>query len=127
MRRITGQQPVKTLARKSIAAFKIRQGNVIGMKVTLRGKRMWHFLEKLVKVSLPRVRDFRGLSVTSFDGQGNYSIGFPEHIAFPEIRTDEVEVIHGLQITIGTSAKSAAEGAALLKHLGFPFQEGKKS
>jgi len=90
MSKISGQKPVSTKARKSIAGFKIREGNVIGMKVTLRGKRMWDFLEKLIKISLPRVRDFRGLSSKAFDGQGNYSIGFKEHIAFPEIRTDEI-------------------------------------
>ncbi len=121
--RVSGQRPVKTLARKSIAGFKIRQGMVVGMKATLRGKRMWDFLEKLIKVSLPRVRDFQGLSPKAFDGTGNYSIGFSEHTAFPEIRSDEIEVIHGLQVTIGTTAKSKAEGLALLKQLGFPFRE----
>jgi len=126
LQRITGQQPVKTKARKSISNFKVRQGNVIGMKVTLRGKRMWNFLEKLIKVSLPRVRDFRGLSSEAFDGQGNYSLGLAEHIAFPEIRPDEVEVIHGLQITVSTDAKSKEEGLALLTHLGFPFKTDEK-
>lgn len=123
LRRISGQQPVKTLARKSIANFKIRQGMVVGMKVTLRGGRMWDFLEKLVKVSIPRMRDFRGLDAKSFDGQGNYTLGFKEHIAFPEIRTDEIEVIHGLQVTIRTSAKTSAEAKALLKGLGLPLME----
>jgi len=123
LRRITGQQPVKTKARISISNFKIRKGMVIGMKVTLRGKRMWDFLEKTIKVSLPRVRDFRGLSSKGFDGQGNYSLGFPEHIAFPEIHSDEVEAIHGLEITIGTNAGTNAEAAALLKQLGLPLRE----
>ncbi len=113
---------MKTKARKSIAAFHIREGMVIGMKVTLRGKRMWDFLEKLVSVSLPRVRDFRGLPPKAFDGRGNYSIGFREHIAFPEIRSDEIEVLHGLQVTIATSATNNAQGMALLKALGFPFK-----
>jgi len=119
--RITGQRPVKTLARKSISAFKIREGMVVGMKVTMRGKRMWTFLDKLLHVSLPRVRDFRGLSPKAFDGNGNYSIGFKEHTAFPEIRSDEIEMIHGLQVTIGTTAKSNKEAEALLKHLGLPL------
>jgi len=126
LRRISGQQPVKTKARKSISAFKIRKDMVVGMKVTLRGKRLWDFVEKLISVSLPRSRDFRGLSKKSFDGRGNYSIGFAENIVFPEIRTDEIEVTHGLQVTIGTSAKSDAEGLSLLKALGFPFREEKK-
>ncbi len=123
LRRISGQQPVKTRSRKSISNFKIRKDMVIGMKVTLHGKRMWDFLEKLVRVSLPRVRDFRGLSPSSFDRNGNYSIGFTEHIAFPEIHSDEVEVIHGLQVTVGTTAKTPEEGRALLTHLGFPFRD----
>jgi large subunit ribosomal protein L5 len=123
LRRITGQQPVKTLSRKSISNFKIREGMVIGMKVTLRGKRMWDFLEKLIKVSIPRQRDFRGLPPDAFDGQGNYSMGFKEHIAFPEIRADEIEVVHGLQVTIGTTAKSKPEALALLKSLGMPFED----
>ena len=123
LRRITGQAPVKTKARKSIANFKIREGMVIGMKVTLRGARQWDFLEKLIKVSIPRMRDFRGLSDDGFDGQGNYTMGFKEHIAFPEIRSDEIEVIHGLQVTIGTTAKSKPEALALLKALGMPFEE----
>ncbi len=123
LRRISGQQPVKTKARKSISTFKIRQNMVVGMKVTLRGKRMWDFLEKLIKVSLPRVRDFRGVSPNAFDESGNYSLGFTEHIAFPEIPAEDVDVVHGLQATIGTTAKTAAEGRALLKHLGFPFRD----
>lgn len=121
--RISGQKPVKTKARKSISAFKIREGMVIGMKVTLRGKRMWNFVDKLLHVALPRVRDFRGLPPKAFDKNGNYSIGFKEHTAFPEIRSDEIEAIHGLQVTIGTSAKSPEEGKALLSHLGLPLKK----
>lgn len=120
--RISGQRPVKTKARKSISGFKIREGNVVGLKVTLRGKRMWDFLEKLIKVSLPRIRDFRGLSPKAFDGRGNYSIGFKEHIAFPEISSDEIELIHGLQVTISTSAEDDEQAKALLKHLGLPLK-----
>lgn len=127
MRRITSQSPVKTKARKSISTFKIREGMVIGMKVTLRGKRMWDFLEKLVKVSIPRIRDFRGLPVAGFDERGNYTLGFPEHTAFPEIRTDEIEVIHGLQVTIGMTTGSEEEGKAMLKLLGFPFNESEEN
>ncbi len=121
--RITGQQPVKTKARKSVSGFKIREGNVVGMKVTLRGKRMWDFLEKMIKVSLPRVRDFRGLSAKAFDGQGNYSIGLKEHIAFPEISSEEIELIHGLQVTIATSAQNDEQAKALLTHLGLPLKK----
>ncbi|MBU0646344.1 50S ribosomal protein L5 [Patescibacteria group bacterium] len=123
LRRITGQQPVKTKARKSIANFKIRQGNVVGMKVTLRGPRMWDFLDKLINVTFARIRDFRGLSPKSFDAQGNYSVGFSEHIAFPEIRSDEIEVIHGLQVNIETTAKNSEQAKSLLTHLGFPFKK----
>lgn len=122
LRRITGQAPVKTKARKSISTFKIREGMVIGMKVTLRGKRMWDFLEKLVNVSIPRIRDFRGLPMSGFDEHGNYTLGFPEHTAFPEIRTDEIEVIHGLQVTIGMTTTSEEEGKTMLTSLGFPFK-----
>ncbi|PJA45279.1 50S ribosomal protein L5 [Candidatus Uhrbacteria bacterium CG_4_9_14_3_um_filter_50_9] len=123
LKRITGQQPVKTLARKSVAGFKIREGLVVGMKVTLRGKRMWDFLEKLIKVSLPRVRDFRGLPPKAFDGQGNYSIGLKEHIAFPEIPTDEIELIHGIQVTIATTAENNEQAKSLLTHLGLPLKK----
>lgn len=119
--RITGQKPVKTLAKKSIASFKVRQGQNIGMKVTLRGARMWHFLEKLIHVTLPRIRDFRGISTKLVDKQGNLSIGFKEYISFPEIRPDEVEKLHGVQVTVSTSAKTREEGLELFKRLGFPF------
>ena len=119
--RITGQKPVKTLAKKSIASFKIRQGQHIGMKVTLRGDRMWHFLEKLIHVTMPRIRDFRGISPKLVDKQGNLSIGFKEYIAFPEIRSDEIERLHGVQVTVSSTAKTRAEGLELFKRLGFPF------
>lgn len=119
--RITGQKPVKTLAKKSIASFKVRQGQNIGMKVTLRGARMWHFLEKLVHVTLPRVRDFRGISPKLVDKQGNLSMGFKEYIAFPEIRPDEIEKLHGIQVTVNSTAKSREEGLELYKLMGFPF------
>ena len=123
LKRITGQKPVTTKARKSIAGFKIRQGNVVGVVVTLRGKRMWDFLEKLIYISLPRVRDFRGLSQKSFDGHGNYSIGFKEHMAFPEISSEEIELTHGVQVTISTSAKTDKEAEALLKLLRLPIKK----
>lgn len=123
LKRIAGQKPVTTKARKSIAGFKIREGSVVGVMVTLRGKRMWDFLEKLINVSLPRVRDFRGLSNKSFDGNGNYSIGFKEHMAFPEISTEEIEITHGIQVTIATSAKTDKEAEALLKHLRLPLKQ----
>jgi large subunit ribosomal protein L5 len=119
--RITGQKPVKTLAKKSIASFKIRQGQHIGMKVTLRGDRMWHFLEKLIHVTMPRIRDFRGISPKLIDKQGNLSIGFKEYIAFPEIRSDEIERLHGVQVTVSSTAKTREEGLELFKRLGFPF------
>lgn len=123
LRRITGQNPVLTKAKKSIASFKIRQGMVIGAKVTLRGNRMYDFVEKLIKVSLPRVRDFRGLTVGSFDRKGNFTIGVAEHIIFPEIKADEVEKLHGLEIVVHTTARNDQEGYALLKFLGFPFKD----
>jgi large subunit ribosomal protein L5 len=119
--RITGQKPAKTLAKKSIASFKIRQGMVIGQKVTLRGARMWHFLEKLINVTLPRIRDFRGISDKLVDKQGNLSIGFKEYIAFPEIRSDEVERLHGLQVVVVTDAGDRKRGLALFRQMGFPF------
>jgi len=121
--RISGQKPVATRAKKSISSFKIREKMVIGFKVTLRGERMWDFIEKLVQVTLPRVHDFRGLSKKSFDGQGNYSLGFKEYIAFPEIRSDEVEKLHGLEVIITTTAKTDEEALELLTLLDFPFKE----
>ncbi|MBI4142329.1 50S ribosomal protein L5 [Candidatus Uhrbacteria bacterium] len=120
--RITGQRPVRTLARKSIASFKIRQGMPVGMVVTLRGTRMWDFLEKVIRTSLPRIRDFRGISMKNVDGRGNLSIGFREHIVFPEIRIDEVDNVHGLQVTIASTAGTHARGLALFRALGFPFR-----
>lgn len=122
IRKITGQQPVRTKAKKSISNFKLREGQVIGVKATLRGKRMDDFLYKLVHVTFPRVRDFRGLPESIVDKTGNASIGFKEHIAFPEISSDEIERLHGLEVVIDTTATNQAEGIALLKALGFPFQ-----
>lgn len=119
--RITGQKPVLTKAKKSISNFKIRQGMVVGAMVTLRGKRMYDFLEKLIRVALPRVRDFRGLSPKSVDAQGNLAIGFKEHLIFPEIRSDEVEAIHGLEVAITTTAHNRQRGLKLFEFLGFPF------
>jgi large subunit ribosomal protein L5 len=121
--RITGQKAIKTKAKKSISGFKIRQGLEIGMCVTLRGRRMWDFLDKLINVTLPRVRDFRGIPVKSLDRQGNISLGFRECLPFPEVRSDEVEKVHGLEVTIVTSTKDREEGRALLKALGFPFKK----
>lgn len=123
VRAITGQQPQKTLAKKSISNFKIRKGMTVGMAVTLRGTRMYDFMEKLIRVTFPRIRDFRGVSPSSFDARGNYTVGFRENIAFPEIRPDEVERLHGLEVTIVTGASSREEGLALLRALGFPFRE----
>ena len=120
---ITGQKPVKLKAKKSIAGFKIREGNIIGMKVTLRGDRMWHFLDKLVHVTLPRIRDFRGISTKLVDEQGNLSIGFKEYISFPEIKSDYIERLHGLQVSISTTANNKEEGLELFRLMGFPFQE----
>lgn len=122
LKRITGQNPVWTKAKKSISNFKLREGIIIGAKVTLRGKRMYDFLEKLINVTLPRVRDFRGLSLKSVDQGGNLSIGFKEHIAFPEIRSDEVEKIHGLEVTVVTNARTRPEAESLFKKLGLPLQ-----
>ncbi len=122
LRRITGQKPVQTKAKKSIASFKIREGMVVGMMVTLRGDRMWDFLTKLTNAAFPRIRDFRGLNPKSVDAEGNLSIGFKEHIAFPEIRTDEVERLHGLQITVVTTAHDREIGTELFRALGFPLR-----
>ncbi|MBI4434320.1 50S ribosomal protein L5 [Candidatus Uhrbacteria bacterium] len=120
--RITGQRAVRTLARKSIASFKIRQGMAIGCLVTLRGARMWDFLEKLIRAALPRVRDFRGVSLSAVDQGGNLSLGFREHVVFPEIRSDEVEHVHGLQVTVVTNAGARDRGLALFRALGVPFR-----
>ena len=127
LRLISGQQPVKTLVRKSVASFKIRDGYPIGCKVTLRGERMYDFLDRLLNIAIPRERDFRGLSVKSFDGQGNYTMGIKEHIIFPEIDYDKVQKIRGMDISITTSARNDEEGLSLLKELNFPFVSwGKK-
>jgi len=120
---ITGQKPAVRRARKSIANFKLRQGQRIGAMVTLRGDRMWEFFDRLVSVSLPRVRDFKGCSPKAFDGRGNYSLGIREHIIFPEVDYDKVEKIVGLNVTICTTARTDAEGRALLAHLGVPFRQ----
>jgi large subunit ribosomal protein L5 len=122
LRKITGQQPVATAARKSVASFKLREGNKIGATVTLRGERMYEFLDRLVHVTLPRIRDFRGISTTAFDPSGNYSLGLPDHTIFPEISFEEAGTSMGLQINIVTTARTSAEGKRLLELLGFPFR-----
>lgn len=119
---ITGQKPVITKAKKSIASFKLREGNPIGCKVTLRGNRMYQFLDKLMTVSMPRIRDFHGISKNSFDGRGNYTLGVKEQIIFPEINYDQVNVIRGMDIVIVTTAKSDKEALSLLEGLGMPFE-----
>ena len=123
LEKITGLKAVETTAKKSIATFKIREGHKIGCKVTLRGDRMYNFLDKLISISLPRVRDFRGLSPKSFDGRGNYTIGIKEQIIFPEINFDEVEKVRGMDIVIVTSAKTNEEAYDLLSELGVPFRK----
>lgn len=121
--RITGQKPVFTKSRKSISAFKVREGNIVGVMATLRGERMYDFLDKLVHVTFPRVRDFRGISEKIIDRTGNMSIGFKEHLPFPEVKADEVDSIHGIEVTITTTAKSKEEGLELFRLLGFPFKK----
>ena len=121
--KITGQKPVLTKAKKSVSSFKIREGNLIGAKVTIRGGRMYDFLEKLINVSFPRVRDFRGISQKSVDKTGALTVGFREHLAFPEIKVDDVENIHGLEICIANTAKTREEGLELFKLTGFPFKK----
>ena len=120
---LSGQKPLITKARKSVAGFKIREGYPIGCKVTLRGERMWEFLERLICIAMPRIRDFRGVSPKSFDGRGNYAMGVREQIIFPEIDYDKVDKVRGLDITITTSAKSDEEGRALLAAFSFPFRK----
>ena len=122
MERISGQRPVTRLARKSVASFKIRDGFPIGCKVTLRRERMYEFLDRLVNIAIPRIRDFRGLNPKSFDKQGNYSMGVTEQIIFPEINYDEVDAIRGMDITITTTARNPEEGRALLEAFNFPFK-----
>ena len=119
---ITGQKPIVRKARKSVASFKLRQGQPVGCMVTLRGDRMWEFYDRLVNVALPRVRDFKGVSPKAFDGRGNYTLGLREQIIFPEVDYDQVERITGLNVTVCTTARTDAEGKALLQHLGMPFR-----
>ena len=123
LEKVAGQKPVVTLAKKSIAGFKVREGWPIGCKVTLRGKRMYEFLDRLITIALPRVRDFRGLTAKSFDGRGNYSFGFKEQIVFPEIEYDQIDALRGLDVTITTSAITDKEAYHLLKAFSFPFKE----
>ena len=120
---ITGQKPVITKAKKSIANFKLREGQAIGLKVTIRGNRMWSLLDRLINVALPRVRDFRGVSQKSFDGRGNYTLGLREQLIFPEIDYDSIDKIRGMEITIVTTAPNDEQGAALLSYLGMPFRK----
>ena len=124
---ISGQKPLVTKARKSVAGFKIRQGYPIGCKVTLRGERMWEFFERLITIAVPRIRDFRGLSAKSFDGRGNYSMGVREQIIFPEINIDAIDRLLGMNITFVTSAPTDEEGYALLKEFGLPFKNAKNN
>jgi len=119
---ITGQKPLVTKARRSIAAFKLREGQPIGAKVTLRSDRMWEFFDRLVSLAIPRIRDFRGLPPTGFDGRGNYTFGLDEQLVFPEVDYDKIDAVRGMDITIVTTARSNAEGRALLDAFGFPFR-----
>ena len=121
---ITGQKPVVTKAKNSIANFKLREGRTIGVKVTLRGEKMWSFLDRVMNVVLPRVRDFRGVSPDAFDGRGNYTLGLREQLIFPEIEYDKIDKIRGMEITIVTSARSDDQAAVLLQMLGMPFRKG---
>jgi len=123
MAKITGQKPAVTKAKKSVATFKVRDGQAIGCKVTLRGDRMYEFLDRLVSIAIPRIRDFRGISTRSFDGRGNYSLGVKEQIIFPEIQYDQIDQIRGMDITISTSAHDDKHGRALLEAFNFPFRK----
>ena len=123
MSKITGQKPAVTKAKKSVATFKVRDGQAIGCKVTLRGDRMYEFLDRLVSIAIPRIRDFRGISTRSFDGRGNYSLGVKEQIIFPEIQYDQIDQIRGMDITISTSARDDKHGRALLEAFNFPFRK----
>jgi large subunit ribosomal protein L5 len=123
MAKITGQKPAVTKAKKSVATFKVRDGQAIGCKVTLRGARMYEFLDRLVNIAIPRIRDFRGISTRSFDGRGNYSLGIKEQIIFPEIQYDQIDQIRGMDITISTSAVDDKHGRALLEAFNFPFRK----
>lgn len=120
---ITGQKPVQTKARRSIANFKLREGRLIGTKVTLRGERMWAFLDRLVNIALPRVRDFRGVSPNAFDGRGNYTLGLKDQLVFPEIEYDKIDKLRGMEVTIVTSAPNDDQARALLQMLGMPFSK----
>jgi large subunit ribosomal protein L5 len=120
---ITGQKPIQTKARKSIANFKLREGVIIGVKVTLRGDRMWAFIDRLLNVALPRVRDFRGVSPDAFDGRGNYTLGLRDQLIFPEIEYDKIDKLRGMEITIVTTAKNDEHSRAMLKFLGMPFRK----
>jgi large subunit ribosomal protein L5 len=120
--RITGQKPIVTKARKSVASFKVRDGQQVGCKVTLRGARMYEFLDRLINIAIPRIRDFRGLPTRSFDAQGNYSLGVREQIIFPEIAYDAIDQVRGMDITITTTAKDSKQGKALLEAFNFPFR-----
>ena len=122
LRTLTGQKPLVTKAKKSIAGFKLREGNAIGVKVTLRGERMWEFFDRLITLAIPRIRDFRGLDPKGFDGRGNYSMGVTEQLIFPEIDYDKVDAVRGMNITIVTTARTDDEGRALLNAFGFPFR-----
>jgi large subunit ribosomal protein L5 len=121
--KISGQKPAVTKAKKSVATFKVRDGQAIGCKVTLRGDRMYEFLDRLVSIAIPRIRDFRGISTRSFDGRGNYSLGVKEQIIFPEIQYDQIDQIRGMDITISTSARDDKHGRALLEAFNFPFRK----
>jgi len=121
--KITGQKPILIKARKSIAAFKLREGRIIGTKVTLRGERMWSFLDRLMNIALPRVRDFRGVSPDAFDGRGNYTLGLKDQLVFPEIEYDKIDKLRGMEITIVTTAKSDDHGRMLVQLLGMPFRK----
>jgi large subunit ribosomal protein L5 len=121
--RITGQKPVTRRAKKSVAQFKVRQGQPIGTMVTLRGERMWEFLDRLITIAIPRIRDFRGINPRSFDGRGNYSLGIKEQIIFPEIQYDQIDQLRGMDITITTTAKDNKQGKALLDAFNFPFRK----
>lgn len=123
IQRITGQKPVQIKARKSISNFKLREGTVVGIKVTLRGNRMYDFIDKLINIALPRVRDFQGITPSSFDEHGSLNIGFKEHLVFPEIQSEEVEQVHGLEVAITTTAKQREVGFRLLQLLGMPFKK----
>ncbi len=120
---ITGQKPIQTKARVSIANFKLREGRLIGTKVTLRGDRMWSFIDRLLNIALPRVRDFRGVSANAFDGRGNYTLGLKDQLVFPEIEYDKIDKLRGMEITIVTSAKNDEQARALLQLLGMPFSK----